>query len=125
MIILTGDWHPGTTKKVYRNFRIKLLKSLPMNDTLFLELLNKLNLLPGDLRARIHSKDTPVEKADWFLSNAIEPSLNVDNFESLKKLFIAMSNEEEFKSDSLKQLSAEIQRKLNEEMSIIITKKAG
>ena len=125
MIILTGNWHPEAVKEVYKDFRIRLLQSLPMNDILFLELLNKQNLFPGDLQAQTQAKDTPAEKAAWFLNNAIEPSLNVDKFEPLQKLLITMGNEKDFKSDLLKQLSADMREKLDKVTSLVINSETG
>ena len=35
-IILVGNWHPEAIKKVYRDFHLKLLESLPMHNAAFL-----------------------------------------------------------------------------------------
>ena len=90
------------------------MKSLPMNDILFFGLLKHHNLLPGDLQNQIQSKPTEAEKTAWFLDHAIEPSLNIDENATLCKLLAIMSDETDLKSDLLKQLAAEITKKLDE-----------
>ena len=119
IIILIGIWHPEATKKVYRDFYLKLLESLPMDDIVFLGLLKHQNLLPGDLKQQIQAKATRMEKAAWFLDNAIEHPLNIGNFEPLCKLLTVMANELHLKNDSLKQLAAKIEQELDEETSVV------
>ena len=121
-IILIGNWHPGVTKKVYKEFRLKLLESLPMLDAVFLELLKHQNLFSGDLKEQVLARDTRMEKAVWFLDNAIEHSLNIDNFNPLCKLLTAMADEMYLKNDSLKQLATQIEQELDKETSFVTTK---
>ena len=121
-MILTGNWHPEATKSVYRDFHLKLLESLPMGDVLFLELLKHQNLLPGDLKQQVQTKATRMEKAVWFLDNAIEHSLNIDNFEPLCKLLTVMADEIYLKNIALKQLAAEIEQELDKQTSLITVK---
>ena len=125
MIILIGSWHPEVTKKVYREFHLKLLESLPMHDTVFLELLKHQNLFSGDLKEQVLARDTRMEKAVWFLDNAIEHSLNIDNLNPLCKLLSAMADEMYLKNDSLKQLATQIEQELDKETSFITTKQAA
>ena len=84
-----GNWHPEAIKKIFKDFRIKLIKSLPMNDATFIELLNRENLFSGSLKEQIQGKD----KADLFLDEAIQPSIDIDQFECLNKLLTVMSDE--------------------------------
>ena len=121
-MILTGNWHPKATKSVYRDFHLKLLESLPMGDVLFLELLKHQNLLPGDLKQQVQTKATRMEKAVWFLDNAIEHSLNIDNFEPLCKLLNVMADEMYLKNNTLKQLATEIEQELDKQTSLITVK---
>ena len=107
---------------MYKEFHLKLLRSLPTNDVLFLELLKCQNLLPGDLQEQIQSKATTAEKTAWFLDQAIEPSLNIDKVAPLCKLLSVMSDETDLKSALLKQLAAEIAQKLDEETSLTTMK---
>ena len=124
-MILTGNWHPEATKNVYRDFHLKLLESLPMGDVLFLELLKHQSLLPGDLKQQVQAKATRMEKAVWFLDNAIEHSLNIDNFEPLCKLLTVMADEMYLKNIALKQLAAEIEQELNKQTSLITVKRTA
>ena len=119
IVILTGNWHPEATKIVYRDFYLQLLESLPMGDVLFLELLKHQNLLPGDLKQQVQARATRMEKAVWFLDNAIEHPLKTDNFEPLCRLLTVMTDELHLKNDSLKQLAAEIEQELDEETSFV------
>ena len=125
IIILIGNWHPEVTKKVYRDFNLKLLESLPMHDAVFLELLKHQNLFPGDLKEQVLARDTRIGKAVWFLDNAIEQPLNIDNFNPLCKLLTAMTDEMYLKNDSLKQLATKIEQELDKETSFITTKEVA
>lgn len=93
---------------MYEEFRLKLIESLPMDDVYFLGLLRKQKLFPGSLLERVKSKATKADKNDLFLSNAIEPSLDIGKFEPLNKLLTVMRDEEYLKDDLMKSLSAEI-----------------
>ena len=121
-IISKGNWNPEATKKVYKEFHLKLMRSLPMNDILFLELLKVQNLLPGDLQEQIQSKATKAERTAWFLDHAIEPSLNIDEVAPLCKLLSVMSDDTDLKSDLLKKLAAQIAQKLDKETALITMK---
>ena len=125
VIILIGNWHPEVAKKVYREFRLKLLESLPMLDAVFLELLKHQNLFPGDLKEQVLARDTRMGKAVWFLDNAIEHPLNIDNFNPLCKLLTAMADEMYLKNDFLKQLATKIEQELDKETSFITTKEVS
>ena len=92
-IILVGNWHPEAIKKVYRDFHLKLLESLPMHDVAFLELLKDQNLFSGDLAEQVQARVTRMEKAAWFLDNAIDCPLCIDKFEPLFKLLTIMADE--------------------------------
>ena len=93
-----------------------------MSDVLFLELLKHQNLLPGDLKQQVQTKATRMEKAVWFLDNAIEHPLNIDNFEPLCKLLTVMADEIYLKNNALKQLAAEIEQELDKQTSLITVK---
>ena len=93
-----------------------------MGDVLFLELLKHQNLLPGDLKQQVQAKATRMEKAVWFLDNAIEHSLNINNLEPLCKLLTVMADEIYLKNIALKQLAAEIEQELDKQTSFITVK---
>ena len=110
-----GNWDPEAVKKVFRDLRIKLITSLPMNDAIFIELLNRENLFPGNLKEQIEGKATKSDKAGLFLDKVIQPSIDIGLFEFLIKLLTVMSDKVYLKDDSLKQLAAEIKEKIDEE----------
>ena len=121
-IILVGNWHPEAIKKVYRDFYLKLLESLPMNDAAFLQLIKDQNLFSGDLAEQVQARVTRMEKAAWFLDNAIDCPVRIDKFEPLFKLLTVMADEVYLKNDYLKQLAVEIQQELDKETSVITMK---
>ena len=95
-----------------------------MHDAVFLELLKHQNLFSGDLIEQVLARDTRMEKVVWFLDNAIEHSLNIDNLNPLCKLLTAMADEMYLKNNSLKQLATQIEQELDEETSFVTTKQA-
>ena len=121
-IILVGNWHPEVIKKVYRDFHLKLLESLPMNDAAFLQLIKDQNLFSGNLAEQVQARITRMEKAAWFLDNAIDCPVRIDKFEPLFKLLTVMADEVYLKNDYLKQLAVEIQQELDKETSVITMK---
>ena len=104
---------------MYRDFSLKLLESLPMDDVVFLELLKDHNLFSGDLKEQVQARATRREKAVWFLDNAIDRPLSIDNFEPLCKLLTVMTDEVHLNNDSLKQLAYTMKQELEKETSII------
>ena len=104
---------------MYKEFRIKLMTSLPMDDPIFLELLRKQDLFPGSLQEQVEAKTTKAEKTAWFLDHAIKPALDVDIMKPLHKLLTVMSDVEYVKSDLLKELAAKMQWQLDKETSLI------
>ena len=121
-VILVGNWHPEAIKEVYKKFHLKLLKSLPMDDVVLLELLKGQNLFSGDLREQVQARATTMEKAAWFLDVAIDRPLHIDNFEPLCKLLTVMSDEVHLNNDSLKQLATEIKQEVDKETSLTTMK---
>ena len=120
-----GNWDPEAVKKVFRDLRIKLITTLPMDDAIFIELLSRKNLFSGSLKEQIQRNITKSDKADLFLDEAIQPSIDIGQFECLNKLLTVMSDEVYLKDDSLKQLAAEIEEKIDEESSLYSTKLTG
>ena len=96
-----------------------------MGDAIFLELIRKQNLFPGDLQEQVQAKTTKAEKTSWFLDNAIEPSLHIDKIEPLHKLLTVMTDDEYLNSDLLRELAAEIIQQLVKETSLLSTIAAG
>ena len=117
-----GSWHSEATKKVYKDFIVQLLELLPMDDVIFIKLLEHHRIFSGDLKEQVQAKATRREKAAYFLDNAIEISLNIGFFEPLCKLLTIMNDEIYLKNDSLKQLAARIEQELDKETSFITMK---
>ena len=93
-----------------------------MLDAVFLELLQLQNLFPGDLKEQVRARATRMEKAVWFLENAIEHPLNIDNFEPLCKLLTVMADDMYLKHDAVKHLATKIEQEIDKETSLITTK---
>ena len=87
-----------------------------------LELLKDQNFLPGDLKQQVQARTTRIEEAVWFLDNAIEHPLNIDNCEPFCKLLTVMADEMYLKNEALKQLAAKIEQELDKQMSLITVK---
>ena len=62
-----------------------------MDDRLFLVMLSEHELLPGDTEDKIKSQNTQAEKAEYFMSHVIKPSLEADSRAYLDKLLLVMS----------------------------------
>ena len=101
-----------STSEVFQQFYVKLVKKLPMDDSLFTAELFACGLLPGDLKQQINTKNTPVDKATYFLDHKISPDVSVGNSTSFDKLLDVM---EDSGNDSLKELAEEIKTALKEE----------
>ena len=101
-----------STSEVFQQFYVKLVKKLPMDDSLFTAELFAHGLLPGDLKQQIKAEKTPVDKATYFLDHKISSDVSVDNSTSFNKLLDVM---EDSRNDSLKELAKEIKTALKEE----------
>ena len=93
-----------------------------MHDAAFLELIKDQDLFSGDLAEQVQAKVTRMEKAAWFLDNAIDCPVRIHKFEPWFKLLTVMANEVYLKNDSLKQLAVEIEQELDKETSVITMK---
>ena len=78
-------------KEIYQRYFSKLIRCLPMDDGLFLVMLSEHELLPGDIEGKVKSLNTQLEKATYFISHVIKPSLEVDSIVYLDKLLLVMS----------------------------------
>ena len=93
-----------------------------MHNATFLQLIKDQNLFSGDLAEQVQARVTRMEKAAWFLDNAIDCPVCIDKFEPLFKLLTVMTDEVYLKNDSLKQLAVEIEQELDKETSVITMK---
>ena len=76
--------------RAYQNHLEKLVKCLPMDDTLFITKLSAQQLLPGDTESRIKALSTQVVKASYFLTHVIQPALDIDETSDFDKLLSIM-----------------------------------
>ena len=105
---------------------MQLVTSLSMDDVIFLGLLRERNLFPGDLYEELQTEKTTARKATLFLDKAIQPFLDINDFETLNKLLTVMSDETYLKNDALKQLAANMKLELDKVFKPFIpTKEKG
>ena len=70
----------------------KLVKCLPMDDTLFITKLSACKLLPGDTHSQLKTLPTRVDKASYFLDHVIKPALDIDDTSSFDDLLSVMED---------------------------------
>ena len=105
------NWYTMSTIEVFRQFYVKLVKKLPMDDPLFSAELFACGLLPGDLKQKIKAEKTQANKATCFLDDRISSDVSVGNSTSFNKLLDVMQDSE---YDSLKALAEDIKTALKE-----------
>jgi len=96
-------------KKAYDSNVEKLMKCLPMDDTLFIAKLSVHNLLPGDTGSKVVLQVTQAEKALYFLSHVIKPALDIDDISGFNNLLLIM---EDCGYDHVKYLSCKIKSEI-------------
>ena len=63
------------TTKLFRQFYSNLVKTLPMNDAIFIAELYSRDLLPDNIKEHVESLPTTAQKASYFLDHVIKPSV--------------------------------------------------
>ena len=101
-----------STSEVFKQFYAKLVKTLPMNDAVFVAELFSSDLLPGNLMDQIKAKETRADKAMCFLDGKIHPDISIDDYRSFDKLLDIM---EESDNDTAKNLAEKIRNNIKEE----------
>jgi len=101
-----------STDGVFQDFSAKLVKTLPMDDDVFVAELFSAKLLPGDAKAQVKSKPTRANKAAYFLDHVIEPSL-ATTFSSFNKLLKVMENND---YNGMKELAKLIKSSLTDKL---------
>ena len=90
-----------SSEKVLKKYGIKLCKTLPMDDPIFLIMLENQDILPGDSRDKIETQKTKIEKADYYFRQVIKTSADL----YLPKLLQAMEQYyKEYNDNVLKEL---------------------
>ena len=123
LIFLDEKWCMETAKYVYKCFFLKLVQTLPMSDVIFLALLFRHDLFPGNLREEVLAKPTRADRAEHFLTNAIEHYLFAEeDFMPFRHLLEVMSL---CNHAPLKNLAAEINQRLGVQTVTICDKVPG
>ena len=63
--------------RVYKRYVEQLLESLPMDDTVFIQMLSTHKLLPGDTNDTLEALQIQHDKALYFLNHMIKPDLEI------------------------------------------------
>ena len=96
--------------KVYENYIDKLVKCLPMDDTVFTATLTKHKLLPGNTKSQLTAQPTQADKASYFLDHVIKPALDIDDTSSFNKLLSIM---EQCGYDHVEKLACKIKSEID------------
>ena len=78
--------------KAYLAFHVQLVKTLPMNDAIFMAELTPHFFAVGNLKERVQAETTTHDKAAYFLENAIKRSLDGGDITSFQKLLSIMNS---------------------------------
>lgn len=108
-----------TALDVYNEFNAKLVKKLPMDDAHFLADLTAKNFFYGNLRDEVNRQLTSSDKASYFLSKAIQPSLEDDDDIDIEPFLRLLEVMEKYNSLT-KKLAARIRMKLSKYTDILI-----
>ena len=97
---------------MFKEYHLKLVQALPMDDPIFISWLFKNDLLPGNSKGEINaSTHSSANKATMFLNTVIQPSIEVNNGKMFKDLLKVMKD---FGDSTLKSLAETISRALNQ-----------
>ena len=83
-----------STSDVFKEFYSKLVKTLPMDDALFIAELYSRDLLPDDVIEHVQSLPTKANKAMYFLNHVIKPSVTTSVGSSFDQLLNIMEDSE-------------------------------
>ena len=101
-------------EKVLKNYGIKLCKALPMEDPIFLIILENHDILPGDSRDKIETQKTKIEKANYYIQQVIKTSADL----YLPKLLQAMEQYyKEYNDNVLQELVIHMIAEMNSKFS--------
>jgi len=78
--------------KVFQQFYSRLVKTLPMNDIVFIAELYSRDLLPDDLKEHVESLATSAKKATYFLDHVIKPSVTSGSGNTFDELLNVMED---------------------------------
>ena len=101
-----------STSKVFQHFYAKLVKTLPMDDAVFIAELFSANLLPDDVKDQVKSMSTRADKATYLLDHVIQPSVITGVGRSFDDLIKVMEDSE---YDGVKELAKLIRCRLRKQ----------
>ena len=102
-----------SSEKVLKKYSIKLCKALPMDDPIFLIMLENHDILPGDSRDKIETQKTKIEKANYYIQHVIKTSSDL----YLLKLFQAMEQYyKEYNDNVLQELIIHMVAEMNSKL---------
>ena len=84
----------SSTERVFRQFYVKLVKSLPLQNAVFVAELFSANILSIDLKKRIKAEKTPEDKATCFLDDKIYLDISKGDFKSFDALLNIMKKKD-------------------------------
>ena len=80
--------------KVFQKFYATLVKTLPMNNAIFMAELYSRDLLPDNLKEHVESLATSAKKASYFLDYVIKPSVTIGDASRFDDLLNVMEDSE-------------------------------
>ena len=84
----------SSTERVFRQFYVKLVKSLPLQNAIFLAELFSAHILSIDLKKKIKAEKTPEDKATCFLDDKIYHDISKGDLRSFDALLNIMKKKE-------------------------------
>lgn len=100
--------------ETFQQYYSRLVKTLPMNDDIFIAELYTNKLLPGDLKEYLESLSISAKKASKFLDAVIKPSIENYDVTRLSTLLRVMKNSDD---NIVIRLAEEIQLTLHQGLS--------
>ena len=68
-----------SAKELFKEFYAKLVRVLPLDNVMFIIMLESSNFMTGDVKNEINAKPTRADKAIFFLNTTISPALSAGN----------------------------------------------
>ena len=97
---------------VFTQFYGKLVKTLPMNDAIFIASLYEQNLFPGNTKDTVEAKTTECDKAMWFLDNIIKHGNNISDTNFCKLLCVMEKSDFKATQRLAKEINKEMGKKV-------------
>ena len=76
-----------STEEILKKYNAKLCKILPVENSVFLEILKKCGILPEDIKYKMQAKETEVDKANCYIQYVIKSSNLPKLLEAMEKYY--------------------------------------